>query len=139
MNQNVDHQSQINVVKKFYAALNGNDIPVALQFFSEDIIRTEWEGLPSEGTFRGLSELKEHFIKGRSTWAEGGCNPQEFFTSGNKVVVLVHVRVRLKDKTEWNEGPVIDGFNFNQGKITHFNSYIDKQKAFAWASQSTDN
>lgn len=121
------------ILKDFYSALNRNDIPCVIAFFDPEILRIEWEGTPSEGIFRGLSEVEAHFVKGRSTWAEGGCHPEEIFVSGNKAVVFVHVKVRVKDKSDWAEGRIADGFVFRNGKIIEFRSFFERKDALHWA------
>ena len=37
--------------------------------------------------------------------AEGSCELERFIVAGDKIVVFVHARVRLKDHTEWTDGP----------------------------------
>jgi hypothetical protein len=124
-----------SIVTAFYQALNQNDLEAALKLFDPHVVRREFEGSPSGGIFRGLSELKANFTQGRSTWAEGSCSPEEFISCRDKLVVIAHVRVRLKDKTEWIDGHVADGFAFKDGKISEFHSFLKKEEALAWARE----
>ena len=89
--------NEIEVLKQFYAAINRNDRPGITKYFDPQIVRIEPEGFPTAGTYRGIAEVREHVTKGRGTWAEGTCEPEKFLTHGAKVVVYLHVRVRLKD------------------------------------------
>ena len=41
-------------------------------------------------------------------WAEGSCEPGRFIVAGDKIIVFVHVRVRLKDNEEWIEARLAD-------------------------------
>lgn len=129
--------SNEEVVIKIYAALNANDIPSIVKHFDPQIERTEWEGTSSAGTFRGIKEVDAHFRQGRSTWAEGSCTPERFVSQGNKVVVFVHVRVRLKDKSEWNEGRIGDVWKFRDGKVIEFRSFMTTDEALHWAGVTT--
>lgn len=129
--------AELETVKKFYLALNQNDIPGILQFCDPQIERVEFEGNPSEGVFRGLSEFQAHLIKGRSTWDEGGCEPTRLVLEGDKVIVSVHVRVRLKNKTEWIDGQVTDVFAFRNGRITQMRSFLIAEEALIWARESS--
>ena len=124
---------ETEILKQVYAALNRNDISGFLKFFDPNIERIEFEGSPSGGVYRGYEGFKAHVIKGRSTWAEGSCTPERFIISGDKVVVDVHVHVRQKDKVDWIDGRVADGFAFKNGKITQMNSYFELKDALKWA------
>jgi uncharacterized protein len=96
-------------------------------------VRIEPANFPTAGTYRGIAEVQEHITKGRATWAEGTCEPEKFLTKGDNVVVYLHVRVRLKDSTDWVEGRFADGFVFRDGKITHYLSSGDQLDALKWA------
>lgn len=126
------NSSDIETVHKIYEALNHNDIPSAAKFFDPQIFRVEWEGYPTVGTFRGLNEVTEHFNAGRSTWAEGTCEPEHITVGWNRVIAHVHVKVRLKNKTEWNEGRIADVWEFRNGKVIEFRSFFTAQEALAW-------
>lgn len=131
---NSDPLNHTEVVKLFYTALNRNEISDVLSLMDPQIIRVEFEGTPRGGAYRGLDEMREHFSKGRGTWAEGSCEPEKIVPFGNKVVVNVHVRVRLKDKSDWIEGRVADAFAFRNGKITEFRSFEKNEDALKWAN-----
>ena len=121
------------MLEQFYAALNRNDLPAITKDLDPAIVRIEFEGLPMAGTYRGIAEVKEHITKGRGTWAEGACEPEEFLENGNRVVAYVHVRVRPNGSNEWVEGRIADGFEFREGKITEFRSFIERSDALRWA------
>lgn len=125
-------ETEIEILKEVYSALNQNDIQKVLTFFDPTILRIEWEGYPSMGTFRGLEEFEAHLNQGRGTWAEGGCLPERFQVEGDKIIVYVHVKVRLKDKQDWIEGKVADAFAFKNGKIVEFRSFMKNQEALDW-------
>lgn len=118
---------------EIYAALNRNDIPGVLKFFDPQVERVEPDTPPATGIYRGLAEVEPHFTKARNTWAEGACAPEEFFVAGDKVVVFVHVKVRLKDKTDWIEGRIADGFTFKNGKVTFMRTFLERKDALQWA------
>jgi len=115
--------NEIEVLKQFYATINRNDMQGITKDFDPQIVRIEPEGFPTAGTYRGIAEVQEHVTKGRGTWAEGTCEPEKFLTHGDKVVVYLHVWVRLKDSLDWVDGRFADGFVFRAGKITHYLSF----------------
>ena len=128
--------TEAGLLRETYAALNRNDVPGFMAIFDPEVVRVEFEDSPQGGTYRGIAAVTEHVEKARGTWAEGACEPESFIVSGDVVIVLVHVKVRLKSETEWREGDVVDGFRFRNGKATEFRSFFDKAKAFAWAGVS---
>lgn len=123
----------IEAVRQFYAALNRGDVPGVMGHFDPEIVRIEFEGTPNGGTYRGLAAVQAHVAKGRGTWAEGACEPEELLEHGDKVVACVHVRVRLKDSGKWVEGRIADGFAFRGGKMIEFHSFEKRADALAWA------
>ncbi len=125
--------AEIEAIKRAYAALNRNDVAGFVSLFTADVVRVEFEGTPMAGTFRGLTEVTEHVTAGRGPWAEGGCEPQRFVVAGDRVVVLVDVRVRLKTETDWRTGRVADGFAFKDGKAVEFRSFLDEREVMEWA------
>jgi ketosteroid isomerase-like protein len=123
----------LEAAEHFYAAVNRNDMDAITRDFDPQIVRVEPEGFPTAGTYRGIAEVKAHVTKGRSTWAEGTCDPEKFLVQGDKVVVYLHAWVRLKDTTKWVGGRFADGFVFRQGKITEYYSFGERADALKWA------
>ena len=124
---------EIEVLKQFFAAINRNDLPGITKYFDPQIVRIEPEGFPTAGTYRGIAEVQGIVTKGRGTWAEGTCEPEKFLTNGDKVVVYLHVRVRLKGSLDWVDVRFADGFVFRAGKITHYLSFGERLDALKWA------
>jgi ketosteroid isomerase-like protein len=121
------------VLQRFFAAINRNDMQAIVKDFDPEIVRVEPESFPTAGTYRGITEVQEHVRKGRGTWAEGSCDPEGFFENGDKVVVYLHARVRLKDSTEWIGGRFADGFMLRDGKIIQYITFWDRADALKWA------
>ena len=134
MNESIEPISaEIRILGEAYAALNRNDVDGFVRDFDPQIERVELIDVPQGVTYRGLEAVKEHVSKGRSTWAEGGCEPERFVVSGDKVVVFVHVRVRLNEQTEWIDGRATDVYAFRNGKIVQFRTFGDEGRALEWA------
>ena len=124
---------ETEALKQFFAAINRNDMQAMTKDFDPQIVRVEPKGFPTAGTYRGITEVQEHVTKGRGTWAEGTCEPEKFLESGDKVVVYLHVRVRLKGSTEWIDGRFADGFVFRHGKIIEYLTFGQRAEALQWA------
>ena len=125
--------NEIEVLEQFFAAINRNDMQGIITYFDPQIVRIEPEGFPTAGTYRGIAEVQAHITKGRGTWAEGTCDPEKFLTKVDKVVVYLHVWVRLKGSTDWVGGRFADGFVFRDGKITQYLSFGERLDALKWA------
>ena len=128
--------SEIEALEQFFAAINRNDMQAITKDFDPQIVRIEPEGFgdrPTTGIYRGITEVKEHISKGRGTWAEGTCIPEKFLVNKDKVVVYVHVWIRLKDSSDWIDGRFADGFVFRNGKITQYISFGGRVDALRWA------
>ena len=125
--------NEIEVLEQFFGAINRNDMQGITKYFDPQIVRIEPEGFPTAGTYRGIAEVQKHITKGRGTWAEGTCEPEQFLTNGDNVVVYLHVRVRLKDSTDWVGGRFADGFVVRAGKITHYRSFGEQLDDLTWA------
>lgn len=123
-------------MKKIYEAINHNNIPAALEFFDPSIVRVEPEGFPTSGTYKGLTEVGIHFSSARSTWDEGECRVEEIETHRDKILAIVHVHVRLKDKAEWVAGRVADVWTFRNGLVTDFRSFLTLEKAKEFIASS---
>lgn len=125
--------TNVEVLEQFFAAINRNDIPATIKDFDPEIVRVEPEGFPTSGTYRGIAEVQEHVRRGRGSWAEGTCEPEKFLENGDKVVVYVHVRVRLKDSTEWIDARFADGFVIRNHKIIEYRTFAERGAALRWA------
>ena len=121
------------ILKEFFAAINRNDVLAATRHFDPQVVRVEPEGFPTSGTWHGIAQAREHLARGRGTWAEGSCEPEQFLVQGDKVVVYLHVRVRLKGATDWIDARFADGFVFHDGRITEHRSFGERADALAWA------
>ena len=125
--------AEAEALREGYAALNRNDIPAFVKLFDPEIERIEPADFPAGGTYRGLAAVEAHLSRARETWAEGSCEPERFIVAGNRLVVFVYVRVRLKDETEWRMGRIADVYTFRNGKAIEFRTFGDRGKALEWA------
>jgi ketosteroid isomerase-like protein len=126
-------ETATDVLNRFFAAINRNDMQAIVADFDPQIVRIEPEGFPTAGTYRGIAEVQAHVKKGRGSWAEGTCDPEGFFENGDKVVVYLHARVRMKDSAKWIDGRFADGFVFRDGKIIEYRSFGERADAMKWA------
>lgn len=129
--------AETEVLRQAYAALNRGDIPEFVAAFDPQVERIEPSDFPQGGTYQGIDAVTAHVAKGRGSWAEGTCEPQRFvvapYEGGDRIIVLTHVHVRLKDEKEWREGNTADVYTFRNGKVIQFRTFWDEKLAFEWA------
>jgi uncharacterized protein len=100
--------------------------------FDPQIEWTEPAEYPGGGTYHGHAGVKAHLSQSRGTWAEGSCEPERFIVAGEKIIVFVYVRVRLKHNKEWHEGRLSDVYTF-RGKAIQMRAFADRRQALEWA------
>jgi hypothetical protein len=123
----------IQALRKAYAAFNRNDIPGTLEALDPEIEWMEPAGFQGGGAYHGHAGVKEYLTQSREGWAEGSSDPERFLVAGEKIVVFVHARVRLKGASLWRESSVADVFTFRNGKAIHMRAFADRREALEWA------
>ena len=123
--------AETEALRATYAALNRNDIEAAVKPFDTEIA---WIEPPEYGaTCHGRAAGKAHLSRARGTWAEGSCEAERFSAAGDKIVVHIRVRVRLKHETDWREGRHAAVYTFRNGKAVEMRIFDDTQEALDWA------
>jgi len=64
--------------------------------------------------------------------AEGSCEPVRFIVAGERIIVFVDVRARLKHESDWREGQLADVYTFRNGKVIQFRCFLDRKQALDW-------
>jgi len=123
---------EIHALREAFAALNRDDISAFIRLLDPQVKWIETD-LPQGGTYRGLSAVEAHLSQARASWAEGSCEPQGFVAAGDRIIVFLHVHVRLKHETAWREGHIADVFTFRDGKAIEKRYFVDGGKALEWA------
>jgi ketosteroid isomerase-like protein len=123
----MSEQENVQVVQAMYAAFKRGDVPAVLDRLAEDI---EWRiAGPSELPYAGLHRGRDEVAKFFETFGQASefevFEPQEYFSRGDKVVVLGHERQRVKAtgrvvETEWAMV-----FTLSGGKIARFHNFVD--------------
>src|SRR6266705_2371602 len=88
--------AETEALRKAYAAFNRNDIAATVEAFDPQIEWTEPAEFPGGGTYHGHEGVKAYLSQSRARWAEGRSEPERFIVAGDKIIVFVHVRARLK-------------------------------------------
>ena len=92
---------------------------------------------PNLLSFREAAHITGTQESRRTCDSRVGVGPKEVasrkgsIVAGDKIIVFVHVRVRLKDSTEWHERRLADVFTFRNGKALR--AFADRRQALEWA------
>ncbi len=124
---------ETEALRKAYAAFNRNDIAATVEALDPQIEWTEPAEFPGSGTYHGHEGVKAYLSQSRAGWAEVHSEPERFIVAGDKIIVFVHARVRLKDSTEWHETRLADVFTFRNGKAIQMRAFADRRQALEWA------
>ena len=120
-------QENERVVQEMYAAFTRGDIPGVLDKLADDI---EWRiAGPSELPYAGLHRGRDEVAKFLETFGRAAelevFEPQEYFSRGDKVVVLGHERQRVKATGQTVETEWAMVFALSAGKIARFHNFVD--------------
>lgn len=121
------------ILRAVYAGINRGDIAGALADFAEDARFVELPGRAGGRDCDSRADLADDLATTRARWEAGGCEPVRFLPAGDRLVAVVHVRVRVKGRPDWAEGEVGDVFTFRGGKVAAFHSFDDVRAALAFA------
>ena len=120
-------------LREAYAAFNRGDIAAAVKPLDGKIEWSEPAQFPGGGTYHGVAGVKRYLTQSKAGIAEGSSEPEQFVVAGNKVVVLVHVRVRPKGSEAWHEARIADVYTVKNGKAVQMRAFVDQQEALRWA------
>jgi ketosteroid isomerase-like protein len=129
-------ETNVQIVKKFFAALGRRDQQDLLALSAENI---EWiipgEDWPLAGTHRGQAGLNALLQKANETVETSYPEPPEFIAQGDRVLVVGFARGRIKATNRTFEDHWVSAITIRNGKVTNIREYVDTQ-ALARASET---
>jgi ketosteroid isomerase-like protein len=128
-------EENVQLVKKFFAAMGGRNARDLLALAAEDI---EWiipgEGWPLAGTHRGHAELAAVLKKASKEVEMKYSKPPEFVAQGDRVLVIGVATGRIYATNKPYKDEWVFDITVRDGKVARIQEYIDTQ-ALARASQ----
>lgn len=100
---------------------------------------TEPAEFPGGGTYHGRDGVRRYLTQSRAGWAEGSSEPERFIAGGNRIVVFVHARVRLKGTRNWRDVKLADVYTVRNGKVFQMRAFADRQEALRWVGIKDPN
>jgi hypothetical protein len=145
MTKTADVNQAIAALRDAYAAFNRGDLDAAVASLDENIEWIEPKEFPGGGTYQGRESAKQYLAQSRAAWAEVTSEPEQFIPAGNRILVLVHARVRArvrakdrakdraKGSNEWQDVRLADVYTFRDGKAIQMRAFADRDEALRWA------
>lgn len=127
----------IGALRNAYAAFNRGDIDAAVQLLSPDVEWSEPMEFPGGGIYHGRNGAKQYLTHSRAAWAEVHSEPEQFIPVGDRIVVFVHARVRVKSADAWQEVRLADVYTFRDGQAVSMRAFADRTEALKWVGLET--
>ncbi len=128
-------QENVEVVKKFFAALGRRDQQGLVALSAEEI---EWnipgEDWPLAGTYRGHAGLEKLLTTANDEVETSYPKPPEFLAQGDRVVVVGFATGRIKGTKRTFEDHWAFDITVRDGRLIKVREYVDTQ-ALARASE----
>ena len=132
----MDTETNVEIVKDFFAAIESGDKDGLLALVAEDI---EWiipgEDWPLAGTHRRHAGLATVLQKASDEIEMTYPEPPEFVAQGNRVMVIGVATGKIKATNRTFRDDWVFDITVQNGKLTKIREYIDTQ-ALARASQT---
>ena len=122
-------------LREAYAAFNRNDIDAAVAGLDPQIEWSEPPEFPGGGAYHGREAVKGYLTQSRANWTEGASEPEDMIPAGDRIVVMVHARFRLKGSETWQDVRLADAYTVRDGKIVAMRAFADRKEALRWVGK----
>ena len=122
-------------LKDAYAAFNRGDIDAAVAGLDPQIEWSEPAEFPGGGAYHGRAAVKGYLSQSRAPWVEGSSEPEQMIAAGDRIVVMVHARFRLKGNETWQEVDLADVYTVRDGKIVAMRAFQNRGEALRWVGK----
>lgn len=133
----MDRQPEMELLRRYYDALNAKDFEALSQAFDPEIEWQEPSESPEGGRWHGRDAVLKHLAEGLDSWSEGTCVSEEFLKAGDRIVSLEKVDVRLKGREDWIRGRLAAVFVVRDGRIAQARIFWDRSDALRWVGLET--
>jgi ketosteroid isomerase-like protein len=127
-------QDDVAVLNSFYEALNAADVDAALEHCGKRVEVYMAPNVVAATAPRGHREVGEYLRGWFDSWQVYQPEPEDFVSSGDQVVALVHLRARGKGSRFDIEEEIADVYEFEGGKISKLRLYVQREAALEQAN-----
>jgi ketosteroid isomerase-like protein len=112
--------SHAEALRAVYVELARGNFAAMLPLLDPDV---EWRwtsdqmGLTGDELYRGVEDVTRAMASWLRTWDAFAVEAEEFIESGDRIIVLVHLRARLRGSSADVESRQADIYTFRDGKI----------------------
>jgi ketosteroid isomerase-like protein len=118
-----------DVIKSFYGALEGGDLPGALDLLADDVVWIDMAGFPYGGTYHGPDAVRDGvFVPLGTEWAGFGLRVDEVLDAGDAVVGIGTYSGTYRATGKAMSARVTHVFRVRDGKIAGFEQFADTLK-----------
>ena len=135
MTGRTDQTVAMATLREAYSAFNRGDMDAAVAGLDPQIEWNEPPEFPGGGAYHGREAVKRYLTQSRANWAEGASEPEQMIPAGDRIVVMVHARFRLKGSETWQDVKLADVYTVRDGKIVAMRAFADRQEALRWAGK----
>jgi uncharacterized protein len=120
-------EQNVRIIQGAYAAFQRGDIEAVLSSIGDDIMFTVPgpQQMPTAGTWRGLSGMREFFATLAREIEFTEFNPREYVMSGDRVVVIGNYAARIKRNDRNVASEWVMAWRMRDGKAVEFREYND--------------
>jgi uncharacterized protein len=117
-----------------YDALNRGDIDGALAPLADDAEWHESGALPESDVYRGRETIREFLHGFLESWEEFVQEVEDVVASGDKLVVLLHMRGRGRESGVEVDASYAHVWTMRGGRATRVDAYYDRERALEAAT-----
>jgi len=119
--------TNLQLIKRLYDAMQRSDMPGALALMSDDVVFVVPgpSSVGAAGTWRGHDGVQECFRRLREGQENQSVEFLEFVADDDKVVVLLHVKAKALSTGKVFESDIVHFFKIRNGKIVSLLDFFD--------------
>jgi len=117
----------VESIRESYAAFARGDLEGALGLLHDDVEWHQAQGLPHQGLYRGLDEVRKNVFEplDRDWWSEFTARADEIVDGGDEIVVMGRYLGVAKATARRLDVPFVHVWSLRDGKAWRFRQFLD--------------